>query len=276
MALIGHGDIFYNDQIFQKESKMPEKGIEQLRIIEQEVEQIITEHNTAESRIEHTLDKISEMMMFWGLGYAPFERLVNYYKTINEKNAEFYENDLWLDHASPSWQEFGHAKMCYYISSAHSELPIRNHPKKLEPDYARRTYNQHRSCNQPSIKRVNERGISYIVFYTKYRGKNKKFKGRYFITGLFPIDQTRWIDGRLALKSEDPVFLGIEDALEITEERWRIWFGKPMPKDKNGAFNMRYMNRFLEQGSKAFMAIMAHFELRCDNNRIEEYIEETG
>jgi|GEM_PF-3227029 len=81
-------------------------------------------------------------------------------------------------------------KLCYYICSEKSVLPIRNAPNKEEPNYETRTYNCCATCNQHSIKSAIKNGLSHIFFVTRYKGKIEKFQNKIFIIGYYEIGYT--------------------------------------------------------------------------------------
>lgn len=148
----------------------------------------------------------------------------------------------WSDYPSPEEERFGHGKFCYFISCPDSELPIRDYvyEKKAEPCYERQSYNEYAPCNQSGIRNANSRGISYIIFYTKYQGIKECYRNGYFITGLFPISAQREIDKRIAYKSTSPIFLSIEDSIELNDEVWKKWFYKDIPKDYRGCHKFAF------------------------------------
>ncbi len=182
----------------------------------------------------------------------------------------------WEAYPSADEDGFGHVKMCYFISCPESELPIRDYARmgKLEPRYEEGSYNEHSSCNQSGIRNGLDRGMSFIAFYTRYEGKEEDCQGRYFITGLFPVAARREIDGRTAYRTEDPVFLSIEDGLELNDATWQRWFDTDVPTDTRGASNLRYMAKFLEQDTLAWRDVIDHFEQRRDRNRFDDYVAE--
>mgnify|MGYP001175542264 CR=1 FL=1 len=117
-------------------------------------------------------------------------------------------------------------KICYFTCGHSFDLPIRdvlNENRtgfKKEPSYETATYNFFTNCNQPSLASAVGRGVSHILFLTKYRGLKKQYVGRYFITGSFEIGWIGETLGRTFVKAEKMMFTRIEDAFEITPERW--------------------------------------------------------
>ena len=110
----------------------------------------------------------------------------------------------WVNYPLTEEKGFGHGKFCYFISCPYSELPIRNYVKKKkpEPHYEDKSYNVYASCNQRGIMNAYRKGINYLIFYTRYQGKIQKFRGEYFITGLFPISaQTTVPDPKRGIRS---------------------------------------------------------------------------
>jgi hypothetical protein len=196
----------------------------------------------------------------------------------NKVKAIEVNNVRWADYPLSKESGYGHSKFCYFISCPDSVLPIRDylHQGKLEPSYERKSYNEYRGCNQSGIRNARNRGISYIIFYTKYQGRKENYKNRYFITGLFPISGWRKVDDRIAYRSDNPIFLSIEDSLELelTDKSWKKWFGVTLPRDKRGSHNLRYMAKFVERDSHASKDILEHFHKKKNLNKIDEYIKE--
>lgn len=186
------------------------------------------------------------------------------------------KNTIWEKYPSPEEEEFGHGKFCYFISCPGSELPIRDYmyEEKPEPHYEEKSYNEYAPCNQRGIKNAYNRGISYIIFYTKYHGTKQNCKHRYFITGLFPISTRRNLGTRIAYRSENPIFLSIEDSIELDDKIWRKWFETYLPKDYRKAHNLHFMAKFVNMGSPALMDILNHFKKKYKKNKIDKYINE--
>lgn len=182
----------------------------------------------------------------------------------------------WKPYPSPEEKGFGNGKFCYFISCPKTKLPLRDYvyEKKLEPHYETRSYNECAKCNQRGIRKACYRGISYIIFYTRYQGKLENFRNKYFITGLFPISAWRRVSNRVAYRSEEPIFLSIQDSKEIDDKLWRRWFGKALPTDNRGAHSLRYMAKFVTKDSSAMKDVISHFDSKIDLNKIDEYIEE--
>jgi hypothetical protein len=172
---------------------------------------------------------------------------------------------------------FGNAKLCYFISCSESEFPIIDYvyEQKDEPNYESKTYNYYSSCNQLGIRNAKERGINYIIFYTKYHGFKKYFENRIFITGIFPISYEKLIENRMAYKSIDPIFLSIENSFELNDEIWKEWFDMKMPRDYRwNNTNLHYYNLFLKSNSIPLKKILKHFEKYQNQNELNSYISE--
>ncbi|KAA0008068.1 MAG: hypothetical protein FE036_02655 [Thermoplasmata archaeon] len=207
------------------------------------------------------------------------------------------KNIKWLDYPSPDENGFGYGKFCYFISCPDSKLPIRDYAreKKLEPHYEKKSYNEYAFCNQRGIRNLKNRGGSYIIFVTKYQGILAEYQDRFYITGWFPIYKWKEIDNlsrrewkrngegkviyktRIAYKSNNPIFLSIEDSIELCDEIWKKWFGTNLPK--NSSLNpprpqLNYFTKFLEKDSIALNEIKNHFESKSNRNKINEYIRE--
>ena len=117
-------------------------------------------------------------------------------------------------------------KLCYHYCSKQSHLPIRDilndHKQgfKLEPNYETSTYNWCKSCNQSSVHAAVQDGLSHILFVTRYTGNKSDYVGHYFIVGYYEIGWTTKLEGRTAIRAKQMCFVPIEDAYEITDERW--------------------------------------------------------
>jgi len=198
-------------------------------------------------------------------------------KSVTKKSStsEININD-WKGYPPPTEEGFGHGKFCYFISCPDSKFPIRDYSRKEkpEPNYETRTYNYRVACNQCGIKNAQKRGINYIIFYTRYRGKKKNFVDKYLITGLFKISSKKVIDDRVAYHSRNPIYLSVEDSIELDDNIWKKWFDEPIPTNNKGSRNLRYMNKFVKKESKAMKDILDHFKNKKSKNKIHEYIRE--
>jgi len=197
-------------------------------------------------------------------------------KSCEPRKLEIGKKVNWSDYPSLDQNGFGNGKFCYFVSCKLSELPIRDyfHTKKLEPHYETKTYNEHYKCNQRSIKNARRRGISYIIFYTRYRGKKEGYRNGYFITGLFPISAQRKVGNRIAYRSDSPIFLSVQDSLELNDKVWKKWFGEDLPKDCRNAHNLRFVAKFVERGSPALTGILNHFHKKKVKNKLDDYVKE--
>jgi hypothetical protein len=195
--------------------------------------------------------------------HKPCEKNLNKIKNTGE-------NIEWSNYPSPEKSGFGKGKFCCFISCPDSELPIRDYiyEKKREPCYEEKSYNCYASCNQKGIKNARKRGISYIIFYTRYHGKKESYKNKYFITGLFRISAMKKVNTRSAYRSDAPIFLSIEDSIELNDKIWRKWFKNDLPN------NLRYMAKFVEKDSIAMRDILNHFNNMKNKNKIDDYINE--
>lgn len=113
-------------------------------------------------------------------------------------------------------------KLCYYNCTTKSDLPLRDLLGGLtEPNYETMTYN----CCGPCLQKIHLRpavndGISLILFATTYYGTDQQFVGRQFIVGYYEIGGTTTIDARAAVCAKKLAFTRIEDAFEVTPEKW--------------------------------------------------------
>ena len=129
-------------------------------------------------------------------------------------------NPDWLPY-SPS-PEYREGKLCYHKWTTDSYLPLRNVPKEsTEPNYETVTYNYCDECNQTSVRAAVNDGLSHILFVTRYHGVNPQYTGRPFIVGYYEIGWTTTINGSTAVRPRKLSFARIEDAYEITPERWK-------------------------------------------------------
>lgn len=160
--------------------------------------------------------------------------------------------------------------------------------KKPEPHYETSSYNACAFCNQSGIRTLEKRGASYIAFVTKYQGTIAKHQGKFFITGWFPITEYKKIPEtkynrkgktiytwRIAYKSNNSIFLSIEDSLELSDERWKRWFGANLPRNTSRhppKPQLNYLTKFLKKDSTALNEVKAHFLQK--RNRVTEYVRE--
>ena len=138
-----------------------------------------------------------------------------------------FKTDIWEDYKPK--ERVG--KLCYYLCSKQSILPIRDilddHGKgnKREPNIETGTYNWCRPCNQTSVRIAIKDGLSHILFITKYTGYKEDYINRYFIVGYYEIG---WVAIKeennrniTIIKAEKACFVPIDKAYEVTNERWR-------------------------------------------------------
>ena len=207
------------------------------------------------------------------------------------------KNIKWSDYPSPEEKGVGHGKFCYFISCPDSKLPIRDYVRlkeKLEPHYEEKSYNECAFCNQSGIRNLRKRGGSYIIFVTRYKGRIAESQSKFYITGWFPICKWKEINlppddwkynkhgeviykTRVAYKSDNPIFLSIDDSIELDNEKWKEWFGRNFPN------NLRYVTKFIRKdqyprrknkNQTILEEIKNHFDAmeRKGKNKIKEYI----
>lgn len=120
---------------------------------------------------------------------------------------------------SPEHRE---GKLCYHKWTEESHLPLRNVPgRSTEPNYETMTYNYCDECNQRSVRSAVNKGCSHILFITRYYGKSQQYEGRPFIVGYYEIGWKTEVNGATAVRPKQLSFVRIEDAYEITPERWK-------------------------------------------------------
>lgn len=133
-----------------------------------------------------------------------------------------FKTDIWKDYKPR--ERVG--KLCYYLCSEQSILPIRDilddhgAGNKMEPNIETETYNWCRSCNQTSVRAAINNGLSHILFITKYTGKKGEYCNRYFIVGYYEIGRVAMKDERTVIQAGKTCFVPVEKAYEVTNERW--------------------------------------------------------
>lgn len=152
-------------------------------------------------------------------------------------------------------------KLCYHYCSKQSHLPIRDvlndHRQgfKVEPTYETASYNWCASCNRPSVHAAVKDGLSHILFITKYTGSNSKYAGRYCIVGYYEIGWVTKIEDRYTVRAKRMCFVPIEQAYEVTPERWQR-------VNRNGSTqylkNLRYATQRI--GGNLLHEILQHLE----------------
>jgi hypothetical protein len=164
-------------------------------------------------------------------------------------------------------------KLCRFLCSHSSTLPIRDvlnehgDGKKWEPHYEDGTYNTCAGCNQRGLASAVNKGLSHILFVTRYFGLEPAFRDRYFITGFFEIGEFQIIDDRVAVRAKVQHFVAIEDAWEITDDRWR---DINLDGDTDELSNLRYATQIID--GKLFEEILEH--LQCRRNAVADYLRE--
>jgi len=113
-------------------------------------------------------------------------------------------------------------KLVDYICNSTTDLPLRDVAGGYtEPNYETATYNYCKKCNQRYVRKAVKDGLSHILFVTGYYGKSLPYVGRIFIVGYYEIGWTTTIDGVTSVRPRKVSFARVEDAYEITRERWR-------------------------------------------------------
>src|SRR6266571_1617687 len=127
--------------------------------------------------------------------------------------------------------DIGH--LTYFLTSRHSELPIRrvesgHYGHKTEPHYEDLTYG-HLSC---CVCRQRNKAVGecrrYMFFATEYQGLIPEYQRRTFIVGYYDLKSYRKKQRcRLsnlpcvAVSANSGFFVGINDAFELTDGVWR-------------------------------------------------------
>ena len=112
-------------------------------------------------------------------------------------------------------------KLCYHNGTPDSDLPLRNVLYgSTEPNYETATYNYCDKCIQTHLRpAINDR-LSHILFVTQCKRESSPYFGRFFIVGYYEIGWTATVEDRTAIRAKKLSFASIEDAYEITPERW--------------------------------------------------------
>ena len=110
--------------------------------------------------------------------------------------------------------------------------------------------------------------FSHILFVTRYCGLTSVYRNGYFIVGFVEIGEFQVIDAeRTAIKAKAQHFVGVEDAWEVTADRWQ-------EINKNGKTrelsNLRHATQVID--GELFEKILRH--LQKGTNRLSEYIRE--
>ena len=114
-------------------------------------------------------------------------------------------------------------QLCRHKCTRYSYLPLRRiEGGSPEPNYETSTYNYCSECLQPHVRKAVDNGLSHILFVTRYYGKERQYTGRPFIVGYYEIGWTATINGRTAVRPQKLAFTRIEDAYEVTPDRWQL------------------------------------------------------
>jgi len=112
----------------------------------------------------------------------------------------------------------------YFCDYEANEYPVRDVTSlgKFEPHYEDGTFNSCRPCNQRFLNKALKDGVSHIFFFTRYRGIDKRYRKKYFITGFFEIGKTFLVHEhkesiRKAVEATRWKFFKISDALELSK-----------------------------------------------------------
>jgi len=120
-------------------------------------------------------------------------------------------------------------KLVYFLCTESSPLPIRDvlndqgQGLKLEPNYETGTYNFCRFCNHPSVVAAIRHGYRYLLFVTRYRGLDPRFRGQYYVVGYYELEGWTGLGTRKAVKAKRLKLVRIEDALHVTPQICRRW-----------------------------------------------------
>lgn len=146
------------------------------------------------------------------------------------------------------WQDYRastNGMVVFYASDPVSEMAIREIPEELsspvtpEPNYESGTYGFY-GCDKTKIRGAFAKSkVRFLFFLTKYVGSKEEFKDKMLITGYYRISKTadvqklhlRYLDecsctdapSCIALRADEVHFVGLADAVVITEEQLKAW-----------------------------------------------------
>lgn len=152
----------------------------------------------------------------------------------------------------------------YFCDKNAIEIPIRDVSKrgKTEPHYEDSSFNFYHKCNRLLLSGAISRNERYIFFFTRYTGKIKKFRDKFFITGYYKIDKICNVSDniiRYAVHADKPKFVRIQDALPLHDIM------------KYSSKNSRHIPKRLT--AKKVSIILKYFQDK--ENVVKEYTKET-
>jgi len=158
------------------------------------------------------------------------------------------EEDLMSAVNGTAWQDYRASNtgmIVYYGGDPISELPIREVPEKFnsdiqpEPNYETGTFG-FLGCARTKIRSTFvKQKIKYLLFVTKYVGKNAAFKDKYMVTGYYRVNKIADVKRRhirycaeyscleekvcYALRAEEVRLVSAEDAYIVTPQQFKEW-----------------------------------------------------
>ncbi|MCC6544236.1 MAG: hypothetical protein IT392_07000 [Nitrospirae bacterium] len=136
-----------------------------------------------------------------------------------------FKTDIWKDYIPK--ERVG--KLCYYLCSKQSILPIRDilddhgAGNKMEPNIETETYNWYCSYNQTSVQAAINNGLSHILFITKYTGYKEEYRNRYFIVGYYEIGGIAIKEERRVIQAVKTCFVPVDkSSICYSEDCWRF------------------------------------------------------
>lgn len=163
-------------------------------------------------------------------------------------------------------------RLCFhYCIEGRSALPVRNVDKEdiTEPNYETATYNYYRECYQKKLRCDVRKGISHLLFFTRYLGTNHQYYCCHFIVGYYEIGWTTEINGGIAIKAKKLCFVSIDNAYKITDEWWqRFKPDDPTPLSCRPTVITQRVNHKRIYGNP-FDEIVQHFDKQ--HNRVDDY-----
>ncbi|MGQ0794833.1 MAG: hypothetical protein ACT4N5_01440 [Nitrosopumilaceae archaeon] len=187
------------------------------------------------------------------------------YKPVNKKLKIVNSKIIKIQRKQkPKWIRYIPKRICgyldwYFCDPEADKYPTRDISKrnKTEPHYEDLTFNLYNKCNQPLLRGSLYRGDSHVFFFTKYKGKEGKFRNKYFITGYYEIGFQDKLTGHIAVRAKKGVFVKIDDAIPLETIIDKIkdnsrWLKKKLNQEKTNEIleklneKTNYISRYCE------------------------------
>ncbi len=121
-----------------------------------------------------------------------------------------------------------------------------------------------------------------MFFATEYQGLIQEYRHRVYIVGYYDMARYHWKQRcRLskhpcvAICADTGTFVGINEAFELTDEIWKRWFRREIPKTNGRPFVQGIVSAAYDAGLNQMIVreILDHFSKT--KNRTEDFIHET-